>query len=481
VREFFSVRLRNRAVALYGALFCVALAAVALTIGLTSAPVTAALPNDKVHMGVASCAGSTCHGRQEADGRIVRQDEIMRWQEASTPGGAHSRALAVLSEPRGREIGRRLNLNPTSDEKCIGCHADAPPAALRGAQFRLSDGVGCEACHGGSQGWLVSHRGAGLTGKAPAETLAQERARHQDNLNRGMIALERPATKASVCLDCHFGSADGGQFVTHEIMAAGHPRISFELDLFSTLQQHHNEDNDYARRKGAKTNNVRVWAIGQAMALDRALTLYANPRFGQAGAFPEFYFFDCHSCHRQIKDSQTFSPTAIDNPGRGTPPGAVPFNDENMIMLSAAARIAAPGLAARFDADSRAFHRANGEGRAAALAGAAKLRASAQALIEAFGRMNFSRAETIAIIDTIASAEIAKRYTDYSGSTQSVMAVDTLLNAMVSAGQVSGAAATSIRADVNRAYAAVRDPNDYRPLDFRRALGGAVRTIRTLR
>ena len=30
--------------------------------------------------------------------------------------------------------------------------------------------------------------------------------------------------------------------VTHSMMAAGHPRISFELDLFSALQQHHDED-----------------------------------------------------------------------------------------------------------------------------------------------------------------------------------------------------------------------------------------------
>ena len=35
------------------------------------------------------------------------------------------------------------------------------------------------------------------------------------------------------------------------------------------------------------------------MALDRALTLYGDRRHGQAGAFPEFYFFDCHSCHRR--------------------------------------------------------------------------------------------------------------------------------------------------------------------------------------
>ena len=61
------------------------------------------------------------------------------------------------------------------------------------------------------------------------------------------------------------------------------------------------------------------------------------------------------------------------------------------------------------------------------------------------------------------------------------MAVDTLLNALVNAGQVPGGAAAGIRGNINAAYDAVNDPNDYRPLEFRRALGSAVRTIRTLK
>ena len=48
------------------------------------------------YLGVATCAGSTCHGRAEGNGAVVRQDEIATWQEASSPTGAHSRALTVL-------------------------------------------------------------------------------------------------------------------------------------------------------------------------------------------------------------------------------------------------------------------------------------------------------------------------------------------------------------------------------------------------
>ena len=444
---------------------CILLAGVAIAVGLmqSNTPARAALPNDTTHLGVASCAGSTCHGRSQPDGKIVRQDEIMRWQEPSSPGGAHSRAYAILGQERSQIIARRLGIGPaTSAPMCLGCHAE--PAATRGPKFQISDGVGCEACHGGSANWIDVHKAGN----------------RKASLAAGLVPLDNPSVRASVCLDCHFGSSDGGQFVTHRIMAAGHPRIAFELDLFSTLQTHHNEDVDYVQRKG-RTNGVRVWAVGQAMALERALSLYSNPGLGTEGAFPEFYFFDCHSCHRRIYDDQKFTPTTLDNPGRPIPVGMPPFNDENMIMLSAAARIAAPSLAARFDADSRSFHAAIARDRGSAVAAASKLKASAAALGTAFASTSFDRAQTFAIIDMVTSEAISARYTDYEGCVQAVMATDTLLNALVNSGQVPAGSAVSIRAEINRAYSAVRDPNAFRPMEFRRALGSAVRTIRTLR
>jgi Cytochrome c554 and c-prime len=444
---------------------CSILAGCALLIGLSSgvAPATAALPNDASHLGVASCAGSTCHGRAEPDGKIVRQDEILRWQDPSSPTGAHSRAYATLANSRSKAIAARMGIGPaTSAASCLGCHSD--PASSRGPKFQISDGVGCEACHGGSSTWIDVHKAGN----------------HAANLRAGLKATERAEVKAAICLDCHFGSADGNQFVSHEMMAAGHPRVSYELDLFTALQSHHNEDADYVSRKG-RINGVRTWAIGQAMAVERQLSLFANAKLATNGAFPEFYFFDCHSCHRQINDDQTFTPTAVANPGRPIAAGDTPFNDENIIMLAAAAKVAAPSFASRFEADSRAFHQALTKDRPTAVAAAQKLAASASALASAFQNSNLDRNQTFAIIDMISSDAISSRFTSYTGSTQAVMAIDTLVSAMVNSGQVSGGAVSGIRSDINRAYAAVRNPNEYRPADFRRALGSAVRTIRTLR
>jgi hypothetical protein len=416
-----------------------------------------------VHIGVASCAGSTCHGRQEGDGRVVRQDELMRWQEPSSPSGAHSRAFAVLSNPRSQAIAQRLGIGPASSAPmCLGCHAD--PAASRSGRFQMSDGIGCEACHGGASNWLSSHYAVGAT--------------HAGNVARGMTDLANPVVRANNCLDCHFGSDRPGQFVNHRIMAAGHPRVSFELDLFSTLQQHHDEDADYSRRKG-RTDNVRMWAVGQATALDRALSLYSTASLGQDGIFPEFYFFDCHTCHRRISDDAGFRATAATNPARPIPSGMPAFNDENMIMLAAAARVTSPDLAARFDSDSRAFHAALAKDRASAVQAAGRLKATAGALAASFARARFGPATSFAIVEAVAGN--SARFTDYEGSVQAVMAVDTLLNGLVNSGAVGSGAAGAIRGDINRAYAAVRDPNDYRPGDFRASLGRAAGAIRALR
>lgn len=418
-------------------------------------------------VGVATCGGTTCHGRSEADGPIVRQDELMIWQDESSPSGAHSRAFRVLAEPRSIRIAQRLGIGEaTTAPMCLGCHATPAPAGARGGRFQLSDGVGCESCHGAASGWLSSHYAVG--------------ASHANNVARGLVPLDNPRARAGQCLDCHYGSADAGQFVTHRIMAAGHPRIAFELDLFSTLQQHHNVDRDYIQRK-RRPDGVEMWAIGQAMALERSLALFADPQRGTEGIFPEFYFFDCHTCHRRISDNPTFEPTALDNPARPIPVGMPAYNDENMIMLAAAARVAAPSLAGRFERDSRAFHVAMTQGRQPAVAAAARLRDTARALAGAFEGAGFGRDATFALVDSIVSDAITNRYTDYAGSVQAVMAADTLLSALVNEGHINEDAAGSIRADINGAYRAVRDPNAYNPREFRSNLGNAAAAIRRLR
>ena len=64
-------------------------------------------------------------------------------------------------------------------------------------------------------------------------------------------------------------------------MAAGHPRISFELDLFTTLQQHYTVDDDYRERGKNLATGTQVWATGQALMEPGARFCRARPACGE--------------------------------------------------------------------------------------------------------------------------------------------------------------------------------------------------------
>ena len=110
------------------------------------------------HEGVATCAGPLCHGAARPGKHVVLQTEYYTWAEE---GGdfRHSKAYDALLEPLSKRIARNLGLaRPAHETKlCLDCHADNVPKKLRGAKFQIESGVGCEACHGGSERWLKPH------------------------------------------------------------------------------------------------------------------------------------------------------------------------------------------------------------------------------------------------------------------------------------------------------------------------------------
>ena len=95
---------------------------------------TAGLAAPAEHEGVATCSGSTCHGRLGPNPHGVRQNEISTWQDVTSSAGAHSRAWAVLGDARARGIADRLGIaSAQSSPLCLGCHVD--PAAQRGSEI----------------------------------------------------------------------------------------------------------------------------------------------------------------------------------------------------------------------------------------------------------------------------------------------------------------------------------------------------------
>lgn len=416
------------------------------------APYTDGIP----HEGIMGCYGSTCHSRQEATGAIVDQNEILVWQDQTSTTGAHLRAYKILSSDRSVAITNRLGLNkPHEEPSCLGCHSDNIPAALRGPKFQIDDGIGCESCHGGSKNWLTQHYEVG--------------ASHAKNVSLGLYPLEDAEIRATVCLGCHLGSSAENQFVTHRMMAAGHPRISFELDLFTELQSHHEEDVDYAERKDVQPG-VHRWVIGQVVSLKRQLELFQNPALNKDGIFPELVFFDCLACHREISDGPNWRPEVRPNPGRPSAPGIVKFNDANMIMLFATAQQIAPEIATEFGYEIKKFH--------ASLSGSThstknvgdKLIALSEIIKSRTEQTNFTKNQTLNILDTVVEDALTRRYTDYVTAEQAIMAVDTLLSSMIAANQVSESAITEMRGDLNLGYDAVENPNEYNQDQLTKAL-----------
>ena len=83
-------------------------------------------------------------------------------------------------------------------------------------------------------------------------------------------------------------------------MAAGHPRLSFELDTFTYLQPaHFRIDTDYRERKRA-ADSANVWAAGQAESVGAFVNVLAGPDTARAALWPEFSLFDCFGCHHAI-------------------------------------------------------------------------------------------------------------------------------------------------------------------------------------
>jgi hypothetical protein len=126
------------------------------------------------------------------------------------------------------------------------------------------------------------------------------------------------------------------KIASHEIMGAGHPRLSFELDTFTALQPaHYVIDADYRENKSSP-DSVTVWVIGQLQAARQTLELLST-HFSTGALFPELSLFDCHACHHDMSDQRWRVSDQVK-----LPPGAVRLNNASFVMLSPIARAFAP-------------------------------------------------------------------------------------------------------------------------------------------
>ncbi|MTV37665.1 multiheme c-type cytochrome [Duganella radicis] len=422
------------------------------------------LPNASPHqsVGTVNCASSTCHGAVAPwTGSNVQQNEYTTWSRLDK----HAKAYAVLLNAQSRSIAAKLGLKNGAENapECLDCHAHNPPPAQRGERHMLSDGVGCEACHGPADKWIRSHTAPGAT--------------HADNVAKGMYPTEKPVEQAKLCLSCHVG--DNSRFVSHRIMGAGHPRLSFELDTFAQLAPaHYKIDDDWHKRKG-DYDSVRLWAIGQALASRNQLDALADPKRGRDGLFPELALFDCHACHHPMSERKW-------TPRLGVGPGRMRLNDSNLLMLRAIVRATDPAGANAFSAQVAQLHQAVAGNTASGTAGrsadplalASALSATIQRYIDKLEQQRFTPLMQRAVLLGLIDEARRQQFSDYAGAEQAYMAISSLSSSLAKQGALGGAAGV---AEMNRKLAALRvslaNEDAFKPDVFASGLQGLSRTI----
>lgn len=414
----------------------------------TSGAIAQELPQyaDDAHVGVASCAGSTCHGAvQPAAKATVLQTEYITWQRQDK----HANAYKVLLNDRSKRIARNLGLEAAhTADLCLDCHADNPEAQ-RGTQFQISDGVGCEACHGGAVRWLGIH----VSGLAD----------HAQNVQNGLYPTEDPVARAKLCLSCHFG--EQRKFVTHRIMGAGHPRMSFELDTFTAIQPAHFEiDEDYAKRKTV-ASGVKTWAVGQAIQVAELMEAMADPKMGRDGIFPELVLFDCHACHHPMSNLR-WEPRS----STGLQPGIPRINDSSLLMLRIIADVISPDMGKKLKSQTLALHKASVTGPEATVKAAKDVKATADALTETFAKHNFTADNVKSLLVAVIDNGLSGEYVDYAAAEQATMAVGSLLATWRNIGGLDEGQFNSLNTALDQAYKAVENDEAYRPTTYRTAL-----------
>jgi len=410
-----------------------------------------AAPGENV--GAVNCASSLCHGAVSPwkDSHIL-QNEYVTWSRVDKHA---TKAYQVLFNDRSKRIVANLGYKePAHRVKiCLDCHTYDPPPAKRGERFSPGDGIQCEACHGPASGWIRTHVEAGAT--------------HADNVKHGLYPTNEPVAQAKLCLSCHFGNAD--KFVTHRIMGAGHPRMSFELDTFvQTQPAHFVIDADWRSRKG-DWDPVRVWAIGQALAARELLDVLLDPKRARDGLFPELVVFDCYACHHAMSDIRW-------SPKTGTSPGRIRLNDANLLMLRHIVRGSLPAEQARaFEARALELNRAIAGDGGDAEGAARAMRAAIDEAIRPLQARRFGDADLRGILDGLVADGLDGRYRDYAGAEQATMAIASLLDWLAKHGALKDLRAANRALD--GLYDTVKNDERYKPERFRDALAALARTL----
>ena len=412
------------------------------------------------YIGPGSCAATSCHGsvRPVAGSRIL-QNEYSTWILQDK----HSRAYSALTGEVGERMARILKLGSKAEEapKCLACHALYTAPEQRGRAFELADGVSCENCHGPASVWLGPH----TTKDWP----------HEKSVALGMADTRNVIHRTDRCLECHLGTKS--KFVDHEMIAAGHPDLYFELDSFSVVMPRHwKVPRESAPGKPAEDANwtgVRDWSAGQAAQLraelDRLVWRARNERYDKKDIWPEYSELSCFACHHSLgpaKDSWR-----QEHGYEGRRPGDPAWNSSRYAVFRLLARQIDSGNGLELDKQlltvSSEMSKLNPDRTVVAEAASAAA-PLAQQIAERLAVMPYDQAITLRMLQRIADDAENIALADERAAEQAAMAMDSLYIAYAKDAKPANDA--EIRAAINVLFQQVENPSAYNADQFAAAL-----------
>ena len=277
-----------------------------------------------------------------------------------------------------------------------------------------------------------------------------------------MIDTKKPELRAALCLECHIGTTQ--KTVDHELIAAGHPDLVFELDTFSAALPMHWRP--VAPTAGNTLPTVRDFAVGQAMALSVAMRQLAS---AATKHWPEFAELECYQCHHELsRDSWR-----IARGYSGRKAGSLVVNISRSTVLEVVVSQVAPsqsgGLRRALGGLTQAVSDNFADSNAVASA-ARSVQSHADALARSFAGQDFTRAQAVSIAAALSSKAQTIANAGVQSAEQSTMALDTIAAAVANDNQ-------PLKTAIKGLYDYLEHPSAYRPGEYTRQLRAAVQQL----
>jgi hypothetical protein len=388
------------------------------------------------YTGPGSCAASSCHGsvRPVAGSRIL-QTEYTTWVVQDK----HAQATEVLNNAVSLRMAKILGIGrPDAEQKCLTCHALEAPAPQRAKSY-TAEGVSCEACHGPASGWLGPHTTRGWT--------------HAQSVAAGMYDTKDLVRRTEKCASCHIGGAE--KSVDHEMIAAGHPDLVFDLEAFSAAMPRHWRHED-------PWQNVRSWSVGQIVQLREGLERLSTR--SKSGAWPEYAELDCFSCHHSLTRPEDSWRQELGY--RDRRPGNPPWNHARFAVARQVARVADAGSADALESQIQTLasevSRLQAD-RTRVVSATAAVQGSLDALTRRLAAAPVDRARTLQYVRAITEDADRIAAGGERAAEQAAMSLETLLGTLAQNKEVDQAAA---RAALDRLFQQLENPSGYDPRRF---------------